>query len=87
MPALGTILGPDGVVVQLPKEILSYEEVKLLQSYKKFLQRRGYREALYCNRCFDGQLEHDGCEAHVTPTDILIRCRCRMTVHHGDSTE
>lgn len=84
-PQIGAILGPDGVVARLPVETLTFDEVQLLRSYKRFLSRHGYREALYCNRCFEGQLS-DGCEAHVTPNDILIRCRCRMTIDHGAET-
>ncbi len=64
--------------------MLSDADAHLLREYKKFLQRNGLREALYCSHCWSGQRE-DGCEAHVTAADILIKCRCKVRIHKGQS--
>lgn len=76
------ILDAHGAPAIVPSLELTPAEAQLLRQYKTFLQRHGLREALYCNACWAGQL-HDGCEAHVTPHDILIRCRCRVRTFRG----
>ena len=78
------ILGPDGSVASLPTVLLSDEDARLLRTYKKFLQRHGLREALYCSHCWTGERE-DGCKAFVTPNQIGIHCRCRMRFHQGQT--
>lgn len=82
----GTILGPDGSVANLPSETLSDDELRLLAEYKKFLQVRGYREALYCQRCWGRDLS-DGCDAHVKTSgfsvEAMIKCRCRLVYGKG----
>lgn len=78
------ILGADGQPAILPLLELALEDVKLLREYKKFLQRLGLREALYCNACFEGELG-DGCEAHVTDGDVMIKCRCRLRFYKGQT--
>ena len=79
-----TILAPDGSVANLAEEGLTDAELQLLADYKKFLERRGYREALYCNRCWDHNLA-DGCNAMVQTSGFsvraMIKCRCRFV--HG----
>lgn len=82
-----TLYGADGAPIeQLPHESFDAEELLLLANYKKFLQRRGYKEALYCNRCWESNLEH-GCEAHVKTNGLtveaMIRCRCRVAYAKG----
>lgn len=76
------ILAPDGSVASLPTVLLSDEDARLLRTYKKFLQKHGLREALYCNQCWSGERE-DGCKAFVTTNQVLIQCRCRMRFHQG----
>lgn len=76
------ILGPDGAVASLPTVILSEDEARLLRTYKKFLERHGLREALYCNQCWSGERE-DGVKAFVTTNQIGIHCRCRMRFFQG----
>jgi len=78
------IVGPDGKAATYLTDVLSPEDAKLLRTYKKFLNRHGYKEALYCSRCWEQNLSH-GCEAHVTDTDIGIRCRCRFTYFKGQT--
>ena len=73
-----------GNVVTAPTLMLSDADAALLREYKKFLQRNNLREALYCNSCWTGE-KHDGCEAHVTNSAILIKCRCKTRVHQGQS--
>lgn len=78
----GLILGPTGEPISTPTTMLSGEDARLLRLYKKFLESHGLREALYCNDCFEGNLS-DGCEAHVTSNQILIRCRCKLRFFQG----
>lgn len=78
------ILAPDGSLSEIPTVYISDEDARLLREYKKFLQKHGLREALYCNNCWGGQ-RHDGCEAHVTTGAVLIKCRCRIRVHQGQT--
>lgn len=66
----------------VPVVTLTNDEATLLQSYKKFLRSRGLQEALYCQTCGRENRE-DGCRAHVTATEIVIKCRCRELRHHG----
>lgn len=77
-----TIVAPDGTVANYPTLHLTGEEAKLLRAYKQFLYRHGYKEALYCSRCWEHNLAH-GCEAFVTSEQIGIKCRCRLTVFQG----
>lgn len=87
----GTIITPDGEQI-VATEVLTDEEAKLLREYKKFLQRHDLREAVFCNACAMvsdiGLARHGqphGCEAFVTPTDIMIRCRCRQRFYRGQT--
>lgn len=76
------ILGPDGSVATVATVLLSEEEARLLRTYRKFLERHGLREALYCNHCWNGERE-DGCKAFVTTNQIGIQCRCKMRFFQG----
>lgn len=76
------IVTPDGSAAQLETVHLTLEEASLLRMYKKFLQRRGLKEALYCDACWQGQLHH-GCEAQVTDGQIFIKCRCTLRTYTG----
>lgn len=78
------LVGPNGELLSKPTEILTTEEAELLRKYKKFLSRHGYREALYCDKCWGGNRE-DGCKAFVTGQQIGILCRCRMTFFQGST--
>lgn len=78
------ILGPDGEQATLPTRILSDGEARILREYKKFLQKHGLREALYCQNCWNGE-KHDGCKAFVTDHQILIQCRCSMRFFQGST--
>lgn len=80
----GTILTADGEVASKPTVILSSEEASLLRQYKKFLMKHGLREAVYCNTCFDGDLD-DGMRAFVRDDQILFECRHRMLFYQGQS--
>ena len=78
------ILGPDGEQATIPTRILSDADARLLREYKKFLQRVGLREALFCNTCWSGEKD-DGCRAHVTSSQILIQCRCQIRFFQGQA--
>lgn len=80
-----TILAPDGSLATMDTVVLDQQEAELLRAYKVFLQKRGLREALYCNACWDRQSMMDGCEAHVTPHQILIKCRCTTRFYQGQT--
>jgi hypothetical protein len=80
----GTIVNAQGEVVSKPTVLLSQEEAELLRKYKKFLHKRGLREALYCNTCFNGSLS-DGMDAFVTDGQIMFKCHHRMLYYHGTS--
>jgi hypothetical protein len=80
----GTLVDANGEVVNKPTVVLSKEEADLLRTYKKFLQKRGLREALYCNTCWGGNLS-DGMDAFVTDGQILMKCRHRMLFFQGQS--
>lgn len=83
--AEGTVMGPDDLTVQkVGTQEIDFDEAVLLRAYKKFLQKHELREALYCNRCWGHNLA-DGCEAHVTDSDIMIKCRCTLRHHKGSS--
>jgi hypothetical protein len=81
----GTIVGADGAVLNRPTVILSQEEADLLRRYKKFLQKRGLREALYCTTCWTGDLADGVSEAYVTDAQILLKCNHRMLFYQGQS--
>lgn len=81
---VGTILGPDGAPAVVPTLVFSSDEARIFREYKKLLRKYGLREALYCNDCWNGRLA-DGCEAHVTSGQILVRCRCKLRFFQGYS--
>ena len=79
------VQGPDDLTPQtVGTEGITFDEAVLLREYKRFLQKHDLREALYCQRCWGHNLQ-DGCEAHVTDNDILIKCRCTLRQHVGSS--
>jgi hypothetical protein len=86
-PDTVTLYGADGAPIEaLPHEGFDTGELWLLAEYKKFLAKRGYREALYCQHCWSKDLS-DGCEAHVKTSGLtveaLIKCRCRVAYGKG----
>ena len=81
---IGAIVSPDGEVLNKPTVLLSKDEAELLRNYKKFLQRRGLREAIYCNHCWQGDLS-DGMDAFVTDGQILFKCRHRLLFYQGQT--
>jgi hypothetical protein len=80
----GSILTPEGEVASKPTLLLSTDEARLLRQYKKFLAAHGLREAVYCNTCFESNLD-DGMRAFVTDGQILFECRHRMIFFQGAS--
>jgi len=81
-----TLYDANGAPANLPHEPLSDDDLRLLLEYKKFLARHGYREALYCTRCWTKNLE-DGTRAEVKTegltVEALIQCRCRVAYGRG----
>ena len=80
----GTIVGPNGVPVNTPPQLLTDDEARVLREYKKFLHRRGLREATFCNTCFEGNL-NDGMKVRVTDGQIVLICKHRMLFYGGSS--
>ncbi len=78
------LVGPDGTLIHAQALTLTDEDARLLRTYKKFLLHYGYREALYCTRCFEGN-RSDGLDAYVTDHKILFRCRCRSLFYEGQT--
>jgi len=78
----GRIVTPTGELAERPTILLTVQEARLLRQYKRFLLEHGLKEALYCTSCWDHQLSH-GTRAHVTPSQILIECRCRLRFYQG----
>ena len=79
---VSTLIAPDGSLVSKPNVPISLEDHLLLLKYRKFLERNGLREALYCQDCWTGNRE-DGTRAAVTPTSVLIECRCKTRSRAG----
>lgn len=77
-----TLVGPNGEPLETAHVPLTSEEAELLRKYKKFLEHRGLREALFCNNCWNGNRQ-DGCEAYVTVNEIAIKCRCAVRMFRG----
>lgn len=81
-----TLYGPDGEQVTKPREPLTEQELRLLVEYKLFLRKHNYREALYCNKCWDRDL-NDGTKAQINTSgfsvEALIECRCRVSYGKG----
>jgi len=76
------LVSPDGTLLNRAEEPITSAEVQLLRLYKRFLHGRGLREALYCQRCFDGN-RFDGMRAAVTEGNVLLECRCRRLTFTG----
>lgn len=67
---------------ELPVIRFEPKEAELLKQYQAFLRKYGLAEALFCKQCGHAS-SRDGCEAHVTSTGILIRCRCTVRLYQG----
>lgn len=66
-----------------PKEVrLSSVDAWMLRQYKAFMQRRGLREGLGCQRCDDNG-RAAGCKTIVTSGTITVACRCKTRVFVG----
>ena len=76
------LVSPDGTLINRPHLQLDPEEAEILRMYQKFLNKHGLAEALYCKTCWEGSRD-DGCRAFVTPTQILIECRCKIRTYTG----
>jgi hypothetical protein len=81
-----TLYDANGEPANLPHEPISDDELRLLLAYKKFLETHGYREAVYCQRCWTHNLD-DGTEFRVKVSGLtveaIIRCRCRVAYGKG----
>ncbi len=80
----GVILDANGQPTSVPTKMLTTEEAHVLRAYKKFLQARGLKEAMFCTTCWSGNLM-DGMEANVTDGQIMLRCRHMMYFYRGQS--
>lgn len=80
----GTIVTPDGMIANRPTVMLTRHEARLLREYKKFLEKHGLKEALFCSTCWSGHRE-DGCQAFVQNGKIGIVCRCTTRLYFGQT--
>lgn len=78
----GTIVNPDGTVMNRPTVMLTRHEARMLREYKKFLMKYHLKEALYCQECWSGARK-DGTEAYVRDDKIGIICRCTTRLYLG----
>jgi hypothetical protein len=58
-----------------PPEPISKEEARVLAALIPIRKRHGYREALYCRRCFTRNRD-DGCRVLIHDRVVAIECRC-----------
>lgn len=80
--SVGTIIDPHTGEKAISTVLFSVEEARILREYKKILQRYAMKEALFCDHCWDKNVEH-GLEAFVTDQMIAFRCRCTQRVFQG----
>ena len=85
----GTLITPEGEIL-IPTIVLDHEDASLLRQYKKLLRKYNLREALFCNECAlvsdisaAKRGQPHGCEAYVTDSQIVIKCRCRNRFYQG----
>lgn len=78
----GLLYGPNNEPINTPTVLLDPADARIIREYKKVLQRLGLKEALYCDECWDRNVNH-GLEAHVTSSQIVFKCRCKLRVHMG----
>lgn len=79
------ILDPSGRLATFRDRQLTQSDAELLRHYKKtFLERHGYREKLWCQKC--GELElNEGVRAFVTDQKIGMTCRCTARHYNGQT--
>lgn len=85
------ILGADGRTVRTRQRIrkeLSIADAQTLRSYKRFLQRHGYKEGrLYCEHCQvddEAPTDYDGAAlTGIGDEKIGIVCNCRELFYLG----
>lgn len=82
---LMTIVAPDGSVTVTPTVRLSDDEARVFREYKKLKLKYGFREYNRCNTCFESDDRPDGMKGHVTDSEIVLECRCRVLLYRGQS--
>ncbi len=64
--------------------LFSQQDATLLRNYKKFLQRHGMKESLWCQRCEDAGRQ-PGLRASVMDGKIDFQCRCTVRRYRGQT--
>lgn len=77
------LIVPSGLAVTRDK-VLSQTDAEMLRNYKKFLQKYGMRESLYCMKC-DEQGLLSGLRASVMDDKIDFECRCTVRRYRGQT--
>lgn len=73
----------ESVILLGPQETqIPVADAWMLREYRKFLQRRGLREGLGCQRCDDAG-RAPGCKTIVGTSTITVACRCTTRVFQG----
>lgn len=78
----GTIVAPDGSLLNKPTTILEKGEADVIRAYKKIKDKYGFGEENRCFACWTGDRD-DGMRGHTTDSQILYECRCRMIFRQG----
>ena len=77
------ILDSSGRPATYRERQFSQHDAEMLRAYKKaFLERHGYREKLWCQKCEDAG-ENPGVRAFVTEQRIGMICRCASRHYEG----
>ena len=75
----------ESLVIHTTREKLFAEsDADLLRKYKKFLQKYGMRESLWCLKCEDAGRE-PGLRATVLDGKIDFQCRCTIRRYRGQT--
>lgn len=76
------ILDHNGVGIIRQRQ-LSQHDAEMLRAYKKtFLERHGYKERLWCQKCAQSERD-EGVRAFVLDNKIGISCRCTERHYTG----
>lgn len=81
---MSVILAPDGSLAAHREKLIAADDAMLLREYKKFLQKYGLKEALWCAKCAEAGVP-EGLRASVMDDKIELACRCTTRRYRGQS--
>lgn len=71
------IIGPDGVIHNVPYEPLSDADMVLQARYHQWLHRQDYRRTLICQRCKEPMEADTALNEEQGTWELLTVCSCR----------